>query len=57
MPCHFSLIPQLTCFMIKTKAAFLEGLLLFSQLEQSEMFSKSPDWLENSRPSKKTLLF
>jgi len=39
--------------MIKTKAAFLEGRLLFSQLEQSEMFSKSPNWLEKSRFSKK----
>jgi len=37
--------------MIKTKVAFLEGRLLFSQSEQSENFSKSPDWLEKSRPS------
>jgi len=40
--------------MIKTKVGFLEGRLLFSQSEQSEMFSKRPDWLEKSRPSKKT---
>jgi len=39
--------------MIKTKVAFLEGRLLFSQTEKSEMFTKSPDWLEKSRPSKK----
>jgi len=39
--------------MIKTKAAFLEGRLLSSQLKQSEKFSKSPDWLEKSRPTKK----
>jgi len=39
--------------MIKTKVAFLEGRVLFSQSEQSEMFSKSPDWLEKSQPSKK----
>jgi len=36
--------------MIKTKVAFLEGRLLFSQ---SEKFSKSPEWLGKSRPSKK----
>jgi len=39
--------------MIKIKVAFLEGRLLSSQSEQSEMFSKSPEWLEKSRPSKK----
>jgi len=38
--------------MIKTKVAFLEaGVIQPSQ--QSEKFSKSPDWLEKSRPSKK----
>jgi len=40
--------------MIKTKVAFMEGRLLSSQSEQSEKFSKSPDWLERSRPSKKS---
>jgi len=35
--------------MIKTKVAFLEGRLLSSQSEQSEMFLKSPDWLEKSK--------
>jgi len=39
--------------MIKTKVAFLEGLLLSSQSEQSEKFSKSPNWREKSRPFKK----
>jgi len=39
--------------MIKTKVAFLEGRLLTSQLEQSKKFSKSPEWLEKSRSSKK----
>jgi len=39
--------------MIKAKVAFLEGRLLSSQLEQSDKFSKSPDWLEKSRPCKK----
>jgi len=39
--------------MIKTKVAFLEGRLLSSQSEQSERSSKSSDWLEKSRPSKK----
>jgi len=43
--------------MIKTKVAFLEGRLLSSQSEQSDKFSKSPDWLEKNRPSKKPLLF
>jgi len=42
--------------MIKTRVAFLEGRLLFSQSEQSEMFSKRPDWLEKSRPSKKSTI-
>jgi len=36
--------------MIKTKAAFLEGRLLSSQSKQFKKFSKSPDWLEKSRP-------
>jgi len=40
--------------MINTKVAFLEGRLLSSQSEQSKRFSKSPDWLEKSRPSKKS---
>jgi len=43
--------------MIKTKVAFLEGRLLFSQPEQLQKFSKSSDWLEKSRPFKKPLLF
>jgi len=32
----------------------MEGRLLSSQSEQSEKFSKIPDWLEKSRPSKKS---
>jgi len=36
---------------------FLEGRLLSIQSEQSEKFSKSPDWLEKAGPSKKPLLF
>jgi len=39
--------------MIKLKVTFLDGRLLSSQSEQSEKFSKSSDWLEKSRPSKK----
>jgi len=39
--------------MTKIKVSFLEGRLLSSQSEQSEKFSKSPDWLEKSRPSNK----
>jgi len=38
--------------MIKTRVAFLEDRLLSSQSEQSEKLSKSPDWMEKSRPSK-----
>jgi len=34
--------------MIKTKVTFLEGRLLSSQSDQSEKFSKSPDWIEKS---------
>jgi len=40
--------------MIKAKVAFLEGRLLSGQIEQSEKFSKSLNWLEKSRPSKKS---
>jgi len=43
--------------MIKTKVAFLEGRLLSRQSEQTEKFSKSPDWLEKAAPPKKPLLF
>jgi len=39
--------------MIKIKVAFLEGRLLSRQAEQSEKFSKSPDWLKKSRPFRK----
>jgi len=41
--------------MIKTKVAFLEGRLLSGQSEQSE--SKSSDWLEKGRPSKRATFF
>jgi len=43
--------------MIKTKEAFLEGRLLSSQSKPFEKFSKSFDWPEKSRRSKKPLLF
>jgi len=39
--------------MIKTKVAFLKGRLLSSQSAQFKKYSKSSDWLEKSRPSKK----
>jgi len=42
--------------MIKTKVAFFDGRHLSSQSEQSEKFSKNPDWLEKSQPSKKAFL-
>jgi len=41
--------------MIKTKVAFLEGRLLSGQSEQSEKLSKSSDWLEKGRSSKKAI--
>jgi len=54
----FSIIVQhIACLHDQSKVAFLEARLLSSQSEQSEKFSKSPDWLEKNRPSKKTLLF
>jgi len=40
--------------MIKTKVAFLEGRLFFSQLGLFENFSDWSDWLDKSRPSKKS---
>jgi len=43
----------IACLHDQNKSGFLEGRLLSSQSEQSEKFSKSPDWLENSRISKK----
>jgi len=41
--------------MFKTKVALLEGRLLSIQSEQSEKFSKSPDWLKKRQPSKKAI--
>jgi len=40
--------------MIKTKVAFLEGWLLSGQSEQLKKYLKSSDWVEKSRPSKKS---
>jgi len=40
-------------YMIKAKVTFLMGRLLPSQSEQFKKYSKSSDWLEKSRPSKK----
>jgi len=42
--------------MIKTKVSFSKGRLLSSQSEQLKKYSKSSDWLEKSRPSKKPFL-
>jgi len=39
----------------QNKSGFLEGRLLSSQSEQFEKFSKSSDWLDKSRPSKKAI--
>jgi len=38
---------------MKAKVAVLEGRLLTSQSENSKKYTKSTDWLEKSRPSKK----
>jgi len=45
-------ITYTACLHDQTKGAFLEGRLLSGQSEQSEL-SKSSDWLEKGRPSKK----
>jgi len=39
--------------MIKTKVAFLKNRFLSIQSKQFKKYSKSFDWLEKSRPSKK----
>jgi len=43
----------IACLHDQNKSVFLKGRLLSSQSEQFEKFSKSPNWLEKSRPSKK----
>jgi len=40
-------------YMIKIIMAVLEGQLFSRQSEQSEKFSKSPDWLKKAGPPKK----
>jgi len=40
--------------MIKTKVAFLEGRLFASQSELFEYFINRSDWLDKSRPFKKS---
>jgi len=50
---NFYITLERAVYMSKSKVAFLEGRLLSSQSEQSEKFSKSTDWLEKSRSSKK----
>jgi len=42
--------------MVKTKVAFMEGLLSSSQSELFEYFSNCSDLLDKSWPSKKPLL-
>jgi len=46
-------MPYIACLHDQNKSGFFEGQLLSSQSEQSEKFSKSPDWLKKGRPSKK----
>jgi len=41
--------------MIKTKVTVLEGRLFSSQSELFENFSNFSDWLDKSRPSKKSI--
>jgi len=59
---------QIACLHVQKEVAFSEGLLLSSHSEQlqsiqissqSEQFKKyqNSDWLEKSRPPKKSLLF
>jgi len=43
----------ISLFTDKNKSSFLESRLLFTQSEHFKKFSKSSDWLEKSRPSKK----
>jgi len=43
--------------MIKTKLAFLEGRLSFSQSRLFENFLDCSDWMDKSRPSKKASCF
>jgi len=51
------LLVLLACLHDQNKSGFFGGPAFISQSEESEKFSKSPDWLEESRPSKKPLLF
>jgi len=44
-------------YIIKTKVVFLEGWLFSSQSELFEYFLNCSDWLDKSKPSKKTLCF
>jgi len=44
-------VSLLVCLHEQNKVAFLEDRLISNQSEQSEKFSKSPDWLEKRRPS------
>jgi len=43
---------HLACLHDQNKSGFFGGLALSSQLEQSEKFSKTPDWLEKAGPLK-----
>jgi len=49
----FFLHSYLACLHDQNKSGFLEGLLLSGQSQQFKKYSKSSDWLEKSRPSKK----
>jgi len=47
------IIRELACLHNLNKRGFFGGPAFIQQSEKSEKFSKSPDWLEKSRPSKK----
>jgi len=44
---------HVACLHDQDMSGFFEGRLLSSQSEQFKIYSKSFDWLEKSRPSKK----
>jgi len=44
----------IACLHDQNKSGFLEGRLLSSQSKQFKKYSKSSDWLEKSRPFKKS---
>jgi len=48
-----TLKPDIACLHNQNKSGFFGGLAFIQPIKASEKFSKSSDWLEKSRPSKK----